>query len=246
MRVHRSANGLSAEFGGASGGSINVVTKSGTNQFRGDAFIFGQNGALNAREQLTCDSGKADLSHYRAGLALGGPFIKDHAFFCSAFEQEHTRDQNSSDIDPGVASLVNTMLATGAFRGFGVHAIRQGFFPVAQAETEASGRFNHQADHNSIMLRYAFTNNREASDAFSTGGLTDASGRGGSFTQDHALVSLHFHDLRATCATRLMHRGADPATIQSVLRHSNSKMTLERYTRSIDERKRQALEKIAD
>jgi integrase len=64
--------------------------------------------------------------------------------------------------------------------------------------------------------------------------------------QEAAIEGLHFHDLRATCATRLMHRGADPATIQSVLRHSDSKITLERYTRSIDERKRQALEKIAD
>jgi hypothetical protein len=181
-------NGLSAEFGGASGGSINVVTKTGTNLFHGDAFLFGQDGVFNAREPFTSDTAKADLRRYRTGLALGGPLIKDHTFFYTAFEQEHTRDQNSSDINPQVTSLLNGALATGGFPRLGVRMISQGFFPVARAETEASGKLHHQTDRTTLMLRYAFTNNREASSAFNTGGLTDASARGSSFTSDHALV----------------------------------------------------------
>src|SRR5439155_5010370 len=43
-------NGLSAEFGGASGGSINVVTKSGSKAFHGDDFIFVRNGIFDAKE----------------------------------------------------------------------------------------------------------------------------------------------------------------------------------------------------
>ncbi len=45
-------SGLSAESGGASGGSINVITRSGTNTIHGDAFIFAQDSALNAQEPL--------------------------------------------------------------------------------------------------------------------------------------------------------------------------------------------------
>jgi Carboxypeptidase regulatory-like domain/TonB-dependent Receptor Plug Domain len=45
-------NGMSAEFGGASGGAINVVTRSGANTIHGDAFLFLQNGTLNARPPL--------------------------------------------------------------------------------------------------------------------------------------------------------------------------------------------------
>ncbi|HWN99519.1 MAG TPA: TonB-dependent receptor, partial [Blastocatellia bacterium] len=129
------------------------------------------------------------LTRYRAGLALGGPIVKDHTFYYTAFEQEHTRTQSSSDVDPSVASRINRFLATGAFPGLGTRRITESFFPVARAETEASAKVNHQmGQQHSLMLRYAFTNNREASDAFNTGGLTDASSRGSSFTEDHQLV----------------------------------------------------------
>jgi Carboxypeptidase regulatory-like domain/TonB-dependent Receptor Plug Domain len=47
------SNGLSAESGGGASGPINVVTKSGVNTLHGDAFLFVQNGALNARDHLT-------------------------------------------------------------------------------------------------------------------------------------------------------------------------------------------------
>ena len=46
-------NGLSAESGGGASGPINVITKSGVNTLHGDAFLFVQNGALNAREPFT-------------------------------------------------------------------------------------------------------------------------------------------------------------------------------------------------
>jgi outer membrane receptor protein involved in Fe transport len=182
-------NGLSAEFGGASGGSINVVTKRGSNALHGDAFIFLQNGALNARDPFENESGKPELQKYRTGLALGGPIVKDRTFYYTSFEQEHNREQSESLIDPGVASVVDGALSSGVFPHLGVRHIDTEFFPAARAETEAAGRLDHQISlKHSLMLRYAFTNNREAGDAFNTGGLTDASARGSSFTDDHALV----------------------------------------------------------
>src|SRR5260370_31513937 len=44
-----SGTSVSAEFGGAAGGIVNVVTRSGTNRWRGDVTMFLQNEALNAR-----------------------------------------------------------------------------------------------------------------------------------------------------------------------------------------------------
>jgi hypothetical protein len=182
-------NGLSAEFGGASGGAIDVVTKSGANTIHGDTFAFIQNGAFSARDPLTAGEVKPDLSRYRAGFAIGGPIRKNRTFFYTAFEQEHTRTQESSDISTAALDEINGALRTGVLPEFPRRQISSDLFPVTHAETEASGKLNHQlSDRQSLMLRYAFTNNREAGDAFNTSALNDFSSRGSSFTRDHALV----------------------------------------------------------
>ncbi len=204
-------NGLSAESGGASGGSINVITRSGTNTVHGDAFLFAQDGALNARDPFETESGKPSFRRFRAGFALGGPVVKDKTFYYAAVEQEHNRGQLGSDIDPTVASTINAFLATGAFPGLATRQITTTFSPIARAETEAAGKLDHQLTKNtSLMLRYAFTNNRESGDAFNTSGLIDASARGSSFASDNALLgslttvlgSEAVSDLRFQVATR--------------------------------------------
>lgn len=204
-------NGLSAESGGASGGSINVITRSGTNVIHGDAFLFAQDAALNARDPFEDQPGKPTFRRLRAGFALGGPAVKDNTFYYAAVEQEHNRGQNGSEIDPAVAGAINSFLATGALPRLATRAINTNFFPVSRAETEAAGRLDQRLTSNtSLMLRYAFTNNREASDAFNASGLEDVSARGSSFISDNALSgalttvygSDAVGDLRFQAATR--------------------------------------------
>lgn len=181
-------NGLSAESGGASGGSVNVITRSGVNLIHGDAFIFAQDSAFNAREPFETQPEKPSFRRFRAGAALGGPIVKDRTFYYAAIEQEHNRGQIGSDIDPLVAAGVNSFLATGAFPGLTTRQITTDFSPTARAETEAAGRLDHQVTNSTaLMLRYAFTNNKETGDAFNTDGLMDASSRGSSFLSDNAL-----------------------------------------------------------
>ncbi len=107
--------GLSAETGGASGGSINVVTRIGANQIHGDAFLFLQNGALNARNPFETEHATPNLHRYRAGLSKGGPIVKDRTFYYAAFEQEHNRSLEDSFISPAVAASINRTFASGAF-----------------------------------------------------------------------------------------------------------------------------------
>src|SRR5207245_1525769 len=181
-------NGLSAESGGASGGSINVITRSSTNTVHGDAFLFTQDGALNARDPFEAESGKPSFRRFRTGFALGGPVIKDKTFYYAALEQEHNRGQIGSDNDPTVASSINAFLATGAFPGLATRQITTAFSPIARAETEAAGKLDHQLTKNTtLMLRYTFPNNQESGDAFNTNGLIGASARGSSFTSDNAV-----------------------------------------------------------
>jgi hypothetical protein len=181
-------NGLSAESGGASGGSINVITRSGANVVHGDAFIFAQDSAFNARDPFETQPQKPSFRRFRAGFALGGPVIKNKTFYYAAVEQEHNRGQIGSDIEPSVASPINSFLATGAFPGLTTRQITTGFSPIARAETEAAGRLDHQLTKSTaLMLRYAFTNNKETGNAFNTDGLFDASARASSFLSDNAL-----------------------------------------------------------
>jgi Carboxypeptidase regulatory-like domain/TonB-dependent Receptor Plug Domain len=180
-------NGISAEFGGASGGSVNVVTRSGANEMHGDTFLFAQNGALNARPSIESEAGKPDLSRYRAGLANGGAIKKNQTFYYAAFEQEHEREQGDSILDPSLTSSLNNYLATGADPRLTTRTLNPGFFPTSRAETEASARLDQQlGTSNSLMFRYAFTNNREASQAFNNGGINDPSAAGSSFIRDNA------------------------------------------------------------
>jgi hypothetical protein len=204
-------NGLSAEYGGASGGSINVVTRTGANVVRGDAFLYAQNALFNAQDPLETTPGKPDFRRYRVGSSIGGPIIKNRVFFHAAFEQESNRGQIGSDINFSLASTINNLLAAGAFPRLNMRRITTGFAPVARAETEASGKLNYQINsRNSLTLRYALTNNRVAGNAFNTTALDDASARGSSFTADNvvagSLVSVFgsgsVGDLRFEAATR--------------------------------------------
>src|SRR5262249_16010232 len=150
-----------------SGGSINVITRSGANIVHGDTFLFAQDGAFNARDSFETESGKPSFRRFRAGFSLGGPIIKDRTFYYAAGEQEHNRGQIGSDVDPSVASTINLFLATGAVPGLATRQISTSFFPTARAETEAAGKFDHQLTKNTaLMLRYTFANNKESGDAF--------------------------------------------------------------------------------
>jgi hypothetical protein len=204
-------NGMAAESGGASGGSINVVTRSGANIVHGDAFVFAQDGALNARDPFEVAAAKPALRRFRTGFALGGPIVKNRTFYYAAVEQERLRGEKGSDIDRNVVAAINALLAAGGFPRIATRQVGMGLFPVARAETEAAAKLDHQITRDtSLMLRYAFTNNKEAGDAFNTGGLNDVSARGSSFTSDNALSgslttvygSDAVGDLRFQAATR--------------------------------------------
>ena len=80
--------GFSAEYGRATGGVINAVSKGGTNQFHGDAYEFLRNSALDANDYFTKSAGKATPPFRRNqfGVSAGGPIIKDKTFIFGDYE----------------------------------------------------------------------------------------------------------------------------------------------------------------
>src|SRR5215471_2857269 len=181
-------NGLSAESGGGASGPINVITKTGVNTLHGDAFLFVQNGVLNARDPLTNETESPYLNRFRTGLSAGGPITRNRTFYYVAGEQEGAHADDSSLISPSVAREINRVLGSGEFPNIATRTINPDLFRTARGETEISGRLDHHVnDNQSLLLKYALTNNREVGDAFHDGGLVDPSGRGSSLIVDEGI-----------------------------------------------------------
>lgn len=101
------ADGANAEFGRSSGGFVNVVTKSGTNQMQGSAHAYFKNQDLTSRaEKPNGDTApKFDESQAQAGLTLGGPLVRDKTFFFLSTDYQRGRSTKQTDptrIDPRV------------------------------------------------------------------------------------------------------------------------------------------------
>lgn len=81
-----------AEFGQAAGGVLNVVTRSGGNQVRGRAYGFFRNDDWDATPALTAR--KPPLAEQRLGATVGGPILKDRAFYFGGLEYLRNRSSN--------------------------------------------------------------------------------------------------------------------------------------------------------
>ena len=80
-------NNQSAEYGRAAGATVNVAYRSGTNQFHGDAWEFFRDTALNATTFFKpADGQKPPLRRNQFGGVLGGPIVKNKAFFFADYE----------------------------------------------------------------------------------------------------------------------------------------------------------------
>lgn len=80
---------------GFTGASVNAVTKSGTNQFKGTVFGFFRNKNMYGAKVDGTDVTRGDLKQTQAGFSLGGPIIKDRLFFFANYEQSRLSDFGS-------------------------------------------------------------------------------------------------------------------------------------------------------
>jgi len=83
-------NNVSAEFGGFAGGVVLISTKSGSNDFHGNAYEYFRNTALDANDWFSNHTGlgKSPLHQNQYGVNLGGPIYRNKAFFFFSWEHE--------------------------------------------------------------------------------------------------------------------------------------------------------------
>lgn len=120
-----------AEFGGAAGGVLNAVTRSGGNQVRGRAYGFFRDDAWDAAPALAART--TPLSEQRAGATLGGPIVKNRIFYFGGME--HLRHRSSS-------------LVASAFPQ------ANGAFPLTDDETLSLAKLDAEGDAHRVRLRY--------------------------------------------------------------------------------------------
>ncbi len=102
--------GAVAEFGKSTGAFVNIVTKSGTNEFHGSAFLFGTEPALAAEnERARRALEQSDKrSRYQFGGSLGGPIKRDRLFFFLTYDQSTGDISKTNRIDPRLINLFAT------------------------------------------------------------------------------------------------------------------------------------------
>ena len=87
-----------AEYGNYSGGIVNVVTKSGSNQLHGSAFEFLRNTVLDAKNYFSSERSKFDQNQF--GGTVGGPIAKDKVFFFGDYQGTRTQQGIDTGLIP--------------------------------------------------------------------------------------------------------------------------------------------------
>ena len=160
-------NSYTSEFGNATGGVLNIVTKSGTNRFTGNLFGFVRDDALNAKGHFEkvdplgepVNLEKAPYSQEQFGATLGGPIRKDKTFFFLSAERLDIGASNLVTIDD---RTVVPHPFTGVPLGTPAQILRAAGFPVetgnvpyAVTNTQFLAKVDHQlAQNHSLVLRF--------------------------------------------------------------------------------------------
>lgn len=100
---------FSAEYGRYSGGAVIAVTRAGSNEFRGTAWEYLRNKALNAKNYFADE--KPDLKQNQFGFTLGGPVLRNRMFFFGSYQGVRVRETQLF----GTARPPNELLRAGNF-----------------------------------------------------------------------------------------------------------------------------------
>jgi hypothetical protein len=156
------ASGANAEFGRSGGGFVNVVTKSGTNTVAGTVHYYGKNQSLAS--SYPRGGGKPDFAQQQFGFTLGGPIVRDRAFYFIAYDQQlfnQTKQISASRI--GSAPLRQWMDT--AFGG----ALTNDYGPIRRTNDANALLIKLDAPigtrHNA-SLKYNYTNSRQENGTF--------------------------------------------------------------------------------
>src|SRR5438876_8156107 len=150
------AGGATAEFGRSGSGFVNVITKSGTNEFKGSLHYFGKYDWLSADPAHGTQTPTPDFRQHQFGFTLGGPLKRDKAFFFIAYDQQVYDElkQKTRPSSPQLDSL--TTFLGSAFGG----ALANDFGSIARTNNgrAALAKLDWRlSERNNLSLKYNYT-----------------------------------------------------------------------------------------
>jgi outer membrane receptor protein involved in Fe transport len=102
-------NGVEAEYGRNAGAIVNIVTKSGTNEWHGSAYEYFRDASLGARNFFnTQPNPKNQFRNNQFGASLGGPIRKDRTFFFFSYEGQRENGANGGVTNPVIRGILDT------------------------------------------------------------------------------------------------------------------------------------------
>jgi hypothetical protein len=106
------------EFGRNSGSNVTIATRSGTNEFHGDAYYFHRNTVLNSNEFFNNATGltRPTLRLHQYGGDFSGPIIKDRTFFFGSFQGNHIQQTQPISQSFGIPVVYTQSALNGIFR----------------------------------------------------------------------------------------------------------------------------------
>jgi hypothetical protein len=159
------AGGANAEFGRSSGGFVNVITKSGTNQLRASVHYFGKSDALplTGTPVHGTQTFEPDFRQHQFGFTLGGPLKRDRAFFFVAYDQQvydEVKQTNANRIAAPLRAWMDSAYA-GALAG--------DYGPIARTNDARAllAKFDFRlSDRHNLSLKYNYTWSEQANGTF--------------------------------------------------------------------------------
>ena len=209
-------DGFGAEQGRSLGGIVNIVTKSGTNDFHGSVYDYLQNNATNARSLLKPSNvpnpQPNTLRQNQFGGTLGGPIKKDKMFFFMNYE-----GQRRGEAPTYPTILINNLALINAAKT--LLGIAPENLNILKTQNSDKGivKFDDQLNEkNHLSIRYNIENGRDLNvlvgDTLDGGGIGAPSSGHNNFLQDQSLVGI--------VSTQIKPDLMNTALVQYARRHS--------------------------
>ena len=159
--------GYNAEYGRATGGVVNVVTKQGSNQFHGSVFAYYTPGQLSANAKNIEKQGgsiaySTNLDYsYDLGAELGGPIIKDKLWFHVGFNPSRIRNVNTRTVQTQTDKNMDGVPDFNPSTGFTLHDVVSTLdVPDARSTYYFTAKVNGEIDQNNQFQLSLFGNPR--------------------------------------------------------------------------------------